>query len=318
MDIKRLEKVLAEKSIMIESFSEINFGINSYAWKIKTREKFYFLKCYKSNEYDKRDRLLSEFNFLKLLELGGFKNVPHIVNFDNNDRWILLDWIEGIKVQSPTKKDWLMMVDFIIQIQNLRNLKWSKKILNASEACFEIMDHFCLIKKRLNKLINELKNQSINPSIISWLENDVNSSLENCLLDIKELLKKNQSSKYLIKKILSPSDVGFHNVIKKNQALFFHDFEYAGWDDPHKLLVDLIIQPENVTSIEIAQLLIDSFTDSLKVSNNISDLRILIRLYRVKWVCIILKKINLNSDNHDKLFKKSLDYFMKVGNLWNL
>ena len=31
--------------------------------------------------------------------------------------------------------------------------------------------------------------------------------------------------------ILSPSDFGFHNIISKNQKLYFIDFEYAGWDD---------------------------------------------------------------------------------------
>ena len=40
-------------------------------------------------------------------------------------------------------------------------------------------------------------------------------------------------------KCLSPSDFGFHNVIvEKDKILRFIDFEYAGWDDPAKMVSD--------------------------------------------------------------------------------
>ena len=44
--------------------------------------------------------------------------------------------------------------------------------------------------------------------------------------------------------IISPSDFGFHNVINKNNKLFFIDFEYAGLDDPIKLICDFYCQPD--------------------------------------------------------------------------
>ena len=36
--------------------------------------------------------------------------------------------------------------------------------------------------------------------------------------------------------ILSPSDFGFHNIIIKDKKCYFIDFEYSGFDDPHKLI----------------------------------------------------------------------------------
>ena len=43
---------------------------------------------------------------------------------------------------------------------------------------------------------------------------------------------------------LSPSDFGFHNAILANDGrLRFIDFEYAGWDDPSKLICDFFCQP---------------------------------------------------------------------------
>ena len=46
-------------------------------------------------------------------------------------------------------------------------------------------------------------------------------------------------------KSLSPSDFGFHNMlIDKNGRLRFIDFEYAGWDDPAKIICDFFCQPK--------------------------------------------------------------------------
>jgi hypothetical protein len=49
----------------------------------------------------------------------------------------------------------------------------------------------------------------------------------------------------MVPQCLSPSDFGFHNVIRRGNGSFcFFDFEHAGWDDPAKLAADFILQPE--------------------------------------------------------------------------
>ena len=43
---------------------------------------------------------------------------------------------------------------------------------------------------------------------------------------------------------VSPSDFGFHNALREPSGrLRFIDFEYAGWDDPAKLVCDFFCQP---------------------------------------------------------------------------
>ena len=53
--------------------------------------------------------------------------------------------------------------------------------------------------------------------------------------------------------ILSPSDFGFHNIVKNKKKLYFLDFEYSGFDDPLKLLSDfyvirIIRSPEKINN----------------------------------------------------------------------
>ena len=64
--------------------------------------------------------------------------------------------------------------------------------------------------------------------------------------NIQKLYTKKQIYMKLKKKdlILSPSDFGFHNIVKKKQKLYFFDFEYSGVDDPVKLICDYICQPD--------------------------------------------------------------------------
>ena len=102
---------------------------------------------------------------------------------------------------------------------------------------------------------------------------------------------------------LSPSDIGFHNVlINKADQLLFFDFEYAGWDDPHKTLSDLIIHPEFYIKKGLFNLLlplIDKY-----VSEDIDKIRleVVLKLYRLKWSLIILNNLIQNVDNNiDKI-----------------
>jgi hypothetical protein len=97
-----------------------------------------------------------------------------------------------------------------------------------------------------------------------------------------------------IERIVSPSDFGFHNAIERddNGALCFHDFEYAGWDDPAKLFGDMFNQIECPLPVaflpEVAACLLSlsSQRDDLA-----SRMRWLLPVYGVKWCCIALNPL---------------------------
>ena len=133
-----------------------------------------------------------------------------------------------------------------------------------------------------------------------------------------EYLSNNRNLKIGIKKILSPSDVGFHNVLKREEKLYFYDFEYSGWDDPFKLLVDLLIHPDYVVKTKIADYIFANFQNILTVNKQDHRLRFYIYLYRIKWVCIILNNLSQDIKNNKSLFLKSYNYFVNVRDIWNL
>ena len=91
---------------------------------------------------------------------------------------------------------------------------------------------------------------------------------------------------------LSPSDFGFHNAILANDGrLRFIDFEYAGWDDPSKLICDFFCQPAVPAPPQaferFARAVVAEFPNP---AIHLARARLLLPIYRVKWVCIMLNE----------------------------
>ncbi|HWY36369.1 MAG TPA: hypothetical protein VNX68_17120, partial [Nitrosopumilaceae archaeon] len=89
---------------------------------------------------------------------------------------------------------------------------------------------------------------------------------------------------------ISPSDFGFHNALKVNDGgVCFLDFEYAGWDDPCKMVGDFFAQ----IAIPVPERFFDSFVQKTMSQFPMPEeliLRaaILRPVYQVKWCCIAL------------------------------
>ena len=100
-------------------------------------------------------------------------------------------------------------------------------------------------------------------------------------------------------KTLSPSDIGFINAIKtKDNHWIFLDFEYAGWDDPTKMIADAIQHPgipipERLCKIFIKNTL--NWLDNADIINR--RLKSVMPIVGLKWCLIILKKISTQEKN---------------------
>jgi hypothetical protein len=90
---------------------------------------------------------------------------------------------------------------------------------------------------------------------------------------------------------VSPSDFGFHNALADEAgALTFLDFEYAGRDDPAKLVCDFFCQPELPAPPALYPAFRDSVLGALGLLTPAHRARCdaLLPAYRVKWACIML------------------------------
>jgi hypothetical protein len=89
---------------------------------------------------------------------------------------------------------------------------------------------------------------------------------------------------------LSPSDFGFHNSLHDGQGRFsFIDFEYAGWDDPAKLLCDFLLHPGIPVDVELLSYLLTPLDKAGLLPPPVRRRsRDLYPLLVLRWCCIIL------------------------------
>jgi len=91
---------------------------------------------------------------------------------------------------------------------------------------------------------------------------------------------------------ISPSDFGFHNaILEKDKILRFIDFEYAGWDDPAKLVCDFFCQQQVPVPMAFFERFVEGIgTTVFDYDGFRSRVTLLLPVYCVKWCCILLNE----------------------------
>ena len=119
----------------------------------------------------------------------------------------------------------------------------------TNDQAFDLASAACISGKMIEEQILDRFQKISNvaplyPNLQIFLEKKLAISIEEML----NFAKKNWPGEFSsilprVDQLLSPSDFGFHNVIKTKQGLQFIDFEYFGWDDPAKLTSDFLLHP---------------------------------------------------------------------------
>ncbi len=94
-------------------------------------------------------------------------------------------------------------------------------------------------------------------------------------------------------RLLSPSDFGFHNALRRTQGrIVFVDFEYFGWDDSVKLLSDFLLHPGMTLSEPLRQRFFKGYSAIFGESDSDFTARFaaLYPLYGLCWCLIMLNE----------------------------
>lgn len=272
-------------------------GRNNKIFKLQTSTGTYFLKKYFYHPLDKRERLNSEWIFASLLYGHGFRSVARPIARIDEARIGIYEYIEAQRC--PQKQITLEVLDtcadFYCAINSHCLSYLDKNIPIASEACFSIKEHLLLVERRLELLATVKIRDELSASLHKFLE----QSLFPIAVNVRRLITSKASALNIAieseltpsQRVLSPSDFGPHNMLFKpdTQTYYFADFEYAGIDDPAKMLADFFSQ----LSFSVDMKYFDSFAyKSLNFSDSsklhIQRAKLLLPLYRIKSACIML------------------------------
>jgi hypothetical protein len=295
--MKQIVAQLIKGEVM--SIEPIEGGRNSKVYRVTAGDsKNYLLKAYFRPFTGDSNRMRNEFSSLSFLWENGIRNIPQPLGADWEHGCALYEYIEGKRIVAEEIGDREIetAVKFLVDLKELRDRARGYNFQPASEACFSIQAIADNIQQRLSLLISQPTNEEPYEALNEFL----NQNLTPKLKEILRWCQANSSQADIsfeleidpAERTLSPSDFGFHNALKRfNGQLIFLDFEYFGWDDPGKMVVDVVLHPGmNLTrdmKRRFVHGILKSFSEYPKLAKRIE---IVYPLFGIKWCLILLNE----------------------------
>lgn len=295
----RISSFLREQGLKNENCLELlRGGKNNRVYRLSGAKFVYILKDYFQHCDDTRPRCRTEFSFSTFMWNGGIKCIPQPIACDLNQGLALYSEVRGNAV-SPDKVDEPALnqaIDFYLNINSRRFSPEADALAAASEGCFSIAQHVECVEQRVERLCSRARQ----PGCDSKLREFILIRLQPAWTKIRErLIQTCRQQRLLLEaqlppafRRLSPSDFGFHNAVQlPSGELYFLDFEYAGWDDPAKLVCDFFLQPQVPVPNTYLNAFVGVVSDySREDATLVQRIKVLLDVYRIKWCCILLNE----------------------------
>ncbi|MDB5988745.1 MAG: hypothetical protein JWQ10_148 [Herbaspirillum sp.] len=272
------------------SLAAIEGGGNNRVFAVDTDAGKYVAKAYFNDAADTRDRLGAEYAFLSYAADLGLTIVPKPIACSVEQHIGVYEFIGGSKLAAAqlNRGHVLAAARFIADLNTGARHEMPLSLPSASEACFSIAQHLGSVDRRIEKLQmvtgeDELTRQA--QALVEAISTVWRRQRERIAATTMPALDAED-------RCISPSDFGFHNALLRDSGdLCFIDFEYAGWDDPAKMIGDFFCQP----AVPVPPVYFDDFVSAaLKYSDNAEILRARARLLlpasQIKWCCIMLNE----------------------------
>jgi hypothetical protein len=231
-----------------QSVTVLRGGMNSRVFSCAGADKTFLMKGYQPIEGAQRDRFVAEAQFLEYANQVANSYVPNLLSVDDERRCIVMEYLVGeAYAEGSTPRDG--DIDDAVRFFSLLNQDHSQAValikMDAADGFLKISEHLENVRERLNEMSANhlpLKLRSRAEQTIQLLRNafgPVEALTRRALFNglIEDALTTD-------KRCVSPSDFGFHNAIKTSHGIKFFDFEFGGWDDPAKTILDFTLQPK--------------------------------------------------------------------------
>ena len=265
-------------------------GANNRVFRVEAAAGPVLLKSYFRHPDDPRDRLAAEWAFSHFAWDAGVRCVPRPVAADPTHGLSLYEFVAGRSLRGGVAGEAAVdqAIDFFRDLNRARSNPVAAVLPAASEACFTLADHFATVARRVERLAALPVTTPTDAEARAFVEAELVPAWE----DLHAAASETDEPLAAADRCVSPSDFGFHNAILGNDGrLRFIDFEYAGWDDPAKLVCDFFCQP----AVPAPAAAFDRFAAAVAAEFPdpealVARATLLLPVYRVKWVCILLNE----------------------------
>jgi len=282
----------------VVSSQPLGAGGNSRVFRVELDDaspsRRVIVKFYRRDPGDARDRLGTEFGGLRFLWQNGVRSIPRPLAVVGDRQCAIYECLDGeVAASEPARPaDIDAAIDFLSVLKQLRCAPGSDALAPASEACFSLGDVVASIEGRLHRLRGADGGDA--ETMRTWIDGTLGPLADRvnhwCRgaanaagIDFDQPIGAGART-------LSPSDFGFHNAIRRpDGTLAFIDFEYFGWDDPAKTIVDFLLHPgmrlDDTMKRRFAAGVCAAFPELAALP---ARTRIAYPLFALKWAVILL------------------------------
>jgi len=245
-----------------------------------------------------RDRLAVEFSALQFLWRHGVRDIPRPIAMDGAARWALYEFVEGTPVSAGevTAADINAAVDFLEALRNLAREPASRQCPIAAEACFSLQAILDQLQERMDRFPPDDGGEPHLRALHRFLREAFLPAWRTirvwCLAQAERLGVSPARELRGEERTLSPSDFGFHNAIRRPDGrLVFVDFEHFGWDDPAKMIADVLLHPAMALSDALKRRFVTRCLERVDGRDALARrLEVVYPLWGLKWCLILLNE----------------------------
>ncbi|HET6423547.1 MAG TPA: phosphotransferase [Planctomycetaceae bacterium] len=267
-------------------------GRNNRVYRVTSDQTTAILKQYYRNPAGGHDRFASEVAWCEFCDHFRFAWTPVLWARDDAVACALFEELPGraVRIEDVNAAAVSQAADFLSAVNDHRFTPEAERLPFAAEACFTWRDHIQTVERRLARLSAIVPGDDMDRDMLAWMQTELTPVWQQIQSDVQgfgtEQLEQPLSR---VEQCLSPSDFGFHNAWRlPNGELRFLDFEYAGWDDPAKLLCDFYWQVDLPAPRETWPTMIAALTnDPGPLAERVERL---FPVYGIKWCSIVLNE----------------------------
>jgi hypothetical protein len=275
------------------TLTPIEGGANNRVYHVGGSSGPALLKAYFRHPADPRDRLGTEFGFLAFAWANGVRSVPRPLARDDGEALGLYEWIEGRHLSDTDVGHEAVRAAAALagDVNRHRGRLEATRLGPASEACFTLAAHLALVDRRLERLVavEELEVRAFVVDELAPFWSRARAELlavaaRRGLDPLRELRAA--------ERCLSPGDFGFHNALARPSGeICFLDFEYAGWDDPAKMIANFFCMPELSAGMEPWEVFVAGALAAHIDAEAVQErARLVLPAHRARWACILLNE----------------------------
>ena len=266
----------------VERVEPVRGGGNNRLFRVTSGGRSYALKIYAGNPAESRERYAREFGGLSFLWRRGERRIAEPLVLDEGAQAALYAWLDGAPGGPAGDADLAAMTDFARSLFEARCDPAADALPEAREAVFSAGELARQLSARLTRLrAAEAEHPELRP-LLADIAREAARRVPG-VGDDEPLAPAART--------LSPSDFGTHNALRVPAGLAFIDFEYFGWDDPVKLVADVLWHPGMALAAPARQKFYAGAAEVYKVEPGfLSRFERDAPAYGLRWALIVLNE----------------------------